>query len=52
MKYDKRKAKGILYPDTVTKKVEFDNDETLNVVLIYLIDMFKDQVDLIFIFIV
>ncbi|RIA85548.1 hypothetical protein C1645_830635 [Glomus cerebriforme] len=43
MKYDKKKTKDILHPDTVAKKVEFDDDETLNVVWTYLIDIFKDQ---------
>ncbi|RIA82322.1 hypothetical protein C1645_835556 [Glomus cerebriforme] len=41
--YDQTKAKGILYPYAITKNVEFDEDETLNVVLMYLIDLFKDQ---------
>jgi len=48
MQYDKKRAKGFLYPNTITKKIEFDEDETLNVILLNLIDVFKDQVDLIY----
>jgi len=45
MQYDKKKAKGTLYPNTITKKVKFDKDEMLSVVLMHLIDAYKDQVD-------
>ena len=45
MQYDGRRAKGVLCADTVTEKVEFDKDEQLSVVLSYLIERFKNQVD-------
>ena len=49
MQYKNKRAKGILYPNSVTEKVEFDNDDLLNVVLVYLIEKFKNQVDFNFI---
>jgi hypothetical protein len=44
MQYNKQRAKGTLYPNTITKKIEFDENELLRVVLICIIDAFKDQV--------
>ena len=44
MQYNKQRAKGVLYPNTITEKIEFDEDELLSIVLINLIDTFKNQV--------
>jgi hypothetical protein len=44
MQYNNKKTKGVLYPNTISNKVKFDEDEELGIVLLSLINNFKDQV--------
>ncbi|GET01240.1 hypothetical protein RCL_jg18961.t1 [Rhizophagus clarus] len=42
MQYNKKKT-NVLYPNTISNKIKFDEDEPLNIILLILIKDFKDQ---------